>query len=140
MTDGRCEDPGKGQARREDPRRALGRRGEDLALAHFRALGFTPLARNHRTRHGEIDLIVFDGETLVFVEVKTRRARVGAPGIGPLEGLRIAQRRRLRRLAAAWLCEAKPRARARELRFDAVGVLLDERDQPLRLDHVEGAQ
>jgi putative endonuclease len=126
--------------RREDPRRALGRRGEDLALAHFQALGFTLLTRNHRTRHGEIDLIVFDGETLVFVEVKTRRARVGGGGPdGPLDGLRVRQRRRLRRLAAAWLCQSPPRATARELRFDAVGVLLDERDQPLRLDHLEGA-
>ena len=55
-----------------------------------------------RTRHGEIDLIVFDGRTLVFVEVKTRvvRARAG-PGpaaLSPLEGIRTRQRLRLRRL------------------------------------------
>ncbi len=61
----------------------LGRLGEELAAAHLRRLGFATLARNVRTRHGEIDLIVFDGRTLAFVEVKTRLARsVGQP-LGP---------------------------------------------------------
>ena len=57
----------------EDPRRALGRLGEDLAVAHLRRLGFTLLERNARTRYGEIDAIAFEGRTLIFVEVKTRR-------------------------------------------------------------------
>jgi putative endonuclease len=52
-----------------DPRRTLGAAGERLALAHMERLGFALVARNHRTRWGEIDLIVFDGRTLVFVEV-----------------------------------------------------------------------
>ena len=62
------------ESQREDPRRALGRLGERLAAAHLQRLGFAILARNVRTRHGEIDLIAFDGEALVFVEVKTRRS------------------------------------------------------------------
>src|SRR5271166_210983 len=61
-----------------DLRRPLGRLGEDLAEAHLRGLGFATLARNERCRAGEIDLIAFDGRTLVFAEVKTRR--VGASG------------------------------------------------------------
>ena len=84
---------------------------------------------------------MFDGETLVFVEVKTRRARVGgAPG---------PRRARWRPAhASAGGCAGWPRRgwrgdaaglAARELRFDAVGVVLDERDRPLRLEHVEGA-
>ncbi len=132
-------------ATQTDPRRALGRRGEDLALEHLRALGATLVARNHRTRFGELDLIVRDGATLVFVEVKTRRLRAGAshggpgpPPDAPLVGLRRAQRVRLRRLAVAWLAE-QSRLRAAELRFDAIGVLLDERDRLVRLDHLEGA-
>lgn len=48
-------------------RQTLGRLGEDLALAHLRSLGFSALARNVRTRHGEIDLIAFDGATIVFI-------------------------------------------------------------------------
>jgi putative endonuclease len=127
-----------------DPRRALGRRGEDLALAHLRALGFEVLARNHRTRRGEIDLIVFDGRTLVFVEVKSRRARPGPAGAGPaadrpLEGWHPRQRLRLRRLAAGWLADVRPSVCAAELRFDVIGVLLDGGGQLLALEHLEGA-
>ena len=47
-----------------DPRRTLGRLGEDLALRHYERLGYALVARNHRTRHGELDLIVCDGRTL----------------------------------------------------------------------------
>lgn len=102
------------------------------------------LARNARTRQGEIDLIVFDGLTIVFVEVKTRRRSAGASGAGealqPLRGLRPRQRNRLRRLAAAWLGEhRRGRPAARTIRFDAVGVLLDERGRLEHLEHLEAA-
>jgi putative endonuclease len=127
-----------------DHRRALGRLGEDLAVGHFRRLGFVVVARNVRTRHGEIDMIVFDGRVLVFAEVKTRRAgnrrRGLCPEEQPLSWLKLSQRARVRRLACAWLYEsnhASPKAHA--IRFDAVGVVLDGRDRLLRLDHVESA-
>ncbi len=131
---------------RTDPRGALGRRGEELTLGHLLALGATLVARNHRTRAGEIDLIVRDRRSLVFVEVKTRRVRAGPSQVGsgppaeePLLGIRAAQRRRLRRLAVAWLIDQTPSPAADELRFDAIGVLLDEHDRLVRLDHLEGA-
>jgi hypothetical protein len=44
----------------------LGRLGEELAAAHLTRLGFAVIARNARTRHGEIDLIVFDGQAIVL--------------------------------------------------------------------------
>ena len=56
-----------------DVRHTAGQQGEELAAQHFQRLGFEVLARNHRTRFGELDLVAFDGSTLVFVEVKTRR-------------------------------------------------------------------
>ena len=121
----------------EDPRRALGSRGEALALAHLTRLGFEPLARNHRTRWGEIDLIVFDGRTIVFVEVKTRRAS-GRAG-GALEAVAPAKQQQVRRIAAAWLAEVSERPRSAELRFDAIGVTVDAGGALLRLDHVESA-
>jgi Uncharacterised protein family UPF0102 len=52
--------------RREDTRRALGQLGERLAAEHLERLGFAIVARNARTRHGEIDLVAFDGHTLCF--------------------------------------------------------------------------
>ncbi len=127
-----------------DRRRALGRLGEDLAIGHFRRLGFVVVARNVRTRHGEIDLIAFDGRALVFAEVKTRRAsnrrRGLCPEDQPLAWLKFSQRARLRRLACAWLYKnTSTRPNAHTIRFDAVGVIVDGADKLLRLDHIEGA-
>lgn len=126
-----------------DPRHALGRRGEDLAQAHLGRLGFALLGRNERTRFGEIDLIVFDGQTLLFVEVKT--SRIPRPGAGrpvepPLARLGERQRARVRRLAAAWLSDrTRLRPHARNIRFDAIGVLVDRAGALVRLDHIENA-
>jgi putative endonuclease len=125
-------------------RRALGRRGEDLAAAHLRALGFATIARNVRTRHGEIDMIAFDGRALVFAEVKTRCVSARRSAIrddqDPLRGLRARQRARLRRLASAWLREERSsRPSAETIRFDAIGVVLDTSGAQRRIDHVEGA-
>lgn len=128
---------------REDPRRSLGRLGERLAAEHLERLCFAVVARNARTRHGEIDLIAFDGHTLCFVEVKTRRARRRwrlSAEEQPLAWLRTSQRARLRRLAAAWLySESRNRPSAHAIRFDAIGVIVDEGDRLVCLDHVEGA-
>lgn len=121
-------------------RAALGRRGEQLAAAHLERLGFTVLERNVRTRFGEIDLIASDGRTLAFVEVKTLRASPGGDrSKRPLDWLGTAQRARLRRLATAWLAQPRDGPRARQIRFDAIGVVVDRRGGLLRLDHLEGA-
>jgi putative endonuclease len=129
--------------RREDTRRTLGRLGEELAAAHLEELGFRVLERNARTRHGEVDLIAFDGCTLVFTEVKTRtlgRSRATLhPEQRPLAALRPRQRARLRRLAAAWLHQQRRRPTARTIRFDAIGVVLDSRGALYTLEHIEGA-
>ncbi len=138
---------------RVDPRHELGRLGERLACEHFERLGFRVLERNVRSRGGEIDLIAFDGTTLVFVEVKTCRARAGAataaqagpraaagPDAGPLAGLRPRQRARVRRQAVAWLCDRRrQRPSARAIRLDAVGVTVDARGRLVRLEHLEAA-
>lgn len=102
------------------------------------------LARNVRTRAGEIDLIACDRRALVFVEVKTRRLPAHASRLPaeqqPLAWLRARQRLRLRRLAGAWLAEdRRTRPTVPTIRFDAVGVTLDEHDRLLRLDHIESA-
>ena len=140
-----CRRPG---LRRPDARcaqaRELGRAGEELACEHLVRLGFRVLARNVRMRGGEIDVIAFDGRTLVFAEVKCCRApaRGARPDEArtPLERLGARQRARLRRLAAAWLCApGRHRPRARDLRLDAIGVTVDEHGRLVRLEHVEGA-
>lgn len=114
-------------------------------MAHLEQRGYAILARNVRTRHGEIDVVAFDRRrsTVVFVEVKTRRTRCRAtldPDHRPLAGLHRRQRVRLRRLAAAWLQrEHAGRPYAHAIRFDAVGVTVDDADRTVGLDHLEGA-
>ena len=67
----------------DDLRHSLGRLGEELAAAHLERLGYRVIARNYRTRFGELDLVATDDGVLVFCEVKARRgsglARDGRP-------------------------------------------------------------
>lgn len=119
-----------------DPRHQLGSRGEQFALEHLARRGCRLVARNHRTRFGEIDLIVRDGRTLVFVEVKTRRARRAGAVWDALDERKRAQ---VRRMARSYLHDAAGRPRALEIRFDAIGVVLDARGDLVRLDHLEAA-
>jgi putative endonuclease len=122
---------------------AIGRRGEDLACEHLEHRGFRIVERNARTRAGEIDIVAFNGSTLVFAEVKSRRAPRGARAAcaaGPLEGLSARQQAQLRHLAAAWLCRhVRGFPYARTLRLDAVGVTMDGTGRLLALEHLEGA-
>jgi putative endonuclease len=120
-----------------DRTKELGRRGEELAAEHFSRLGYRVLARNHRTRFGELDLILADaeGDTIVFCEVKSRRLGNG----DWRDNLHGSKRKQVRTMAAAWLSEVTDRPRHAELRFDAVGVTLDERDELVRLDHLQAA-
>src|SRR3954465_3914099 len=120
-----------------NPRQHLGRTGEDLALAPLERLGYALVARNHRTRWGEIDLVVHDGTGPVFVEGKTRRGK--GSGGGPGEALHERKRTQVRRMAAAFLSDVQDRPRSTDLRFDAIGVVIDPRGQLVRLDHLEAA-
>lgn len=117
-----------------DPRTRLGLDGERLAAEHLERLGFTIVARRHPTRFGELDIVACDGTTLVFCEVKTRRS----PG-RCWESLGPSKRRQVRRMAAAYLAGAPDRPRSREIRFDAIGVVIDPRGRLAALEHLVGA-
>lgn len=119
-----------------DPRRHLGQLGEQLALDHLERLGYSLVARNHRTRHGELDLIVCNASTLVFVEVKTRRAT--RPGRA-FEALHPAKRAQVRKMAVAFLHESPDRPVRGDLRFDAIGITIDPRGALVDLQHLEAA-
>ncbi len=98
--------------------RRTGDRGETLAVQHLSRMGYKLVERNYRTRYGEIDLILRDGETLVFVEVKLRRGT----GYGdPLESVTIRKQTQIRNIAEQYLAEMQPEFE--ELRFDVVGIL-----------------
>ena len=97
----------------------LGRRGEELALNKIKRLGYTCIARNYRCALGEVDLIAKDGDTLVFIETKTRK---GASLAYAKEAIDARKRRQLSKVALAFMkanncCEVKSR-------FDVVAVSL----------------
>src|SRR5204862_7332226 len=93
----------------------LGRRGEQLAAEHLVRRGFEIVERNYRTRWGELDLVAFDGTTLAFCEVKTRR--LATAGTTPFEAVNRRKRSRVRKMAARWLIDRANRPRANVLRF-----------------------
>ncbi len=125
--------PGMGN----DLRRDLGTTGERLAAEHLERLGYRIVERNYRTRWGELDIIAFDGRTLTFCEVKTRR--VGGGAGTPLEAIGPAKRSQVRKMAGRWLVERRERPYADLLRFDAIGVSFDAAGRLVGLEHVEGA-
>lgn len=118
-------------------RQRLGTVGERLAAEHLERLGYTIVERNFRTRYGELDIVAYDGSTLVFCEVKARRSL--AAGRAPLESVRQGKRLQVRRMAGCWLNERRDRPRAAELRFDAIGVSFDAAGRLLALEHLEAA-
>jgi putative endonuclease len=120
-----------------DVRHRLGQLGEQLAAEHLVRRGFRIVERNYRTRWGELDIVAFDGTTLAFCEVKTRRLD---PGAGhPFDALRYTKRSRVRKMACRWLCERTDRPHADVLRFDAIGVTFDPSGKLVGIEHLEGA-
>ena len=96
----------------------LGVAGEDAAARHLEAQGFSIVARNHRTRRGEVDLIAERGELLVFVEVRTRSsAAFGAPEET------VDARKQARVVAAARDFLARRSGPEMAIRFDVIAVL-----------------
>jgi putative endonuclease len=110
----------------------LGALGERLAARHLERHGYTVIDRNFRFGHREIDLIVRRGDTVAFVEVKSRKGM----GYGhPLEAITSLKRREIERVARYWL-QARRQA-GFTYRFDAVAVIFGG-GRP-RIDHVSNA-
>jgi putative endonuclease len=119
-----------------------GRLGERVATRYLERNGYRLVERNYRTREGEIDLIASRGTMLVFCEVKALRVGSTRGPSHPLEGVGPAKRRQVRRIARSWLAErqaTRSRPAGREIRFDAIGILLSSAGEVQRLEHVEGA-
>jgi putative endonuclease len=109
-------------------RRARGIAGEDVAAAWYLSQGYEVVARNWRCRQGELDLIVRQGATVVFCEVKSRSTTLFGT---PAEAVTHDKRQRIRHLAARWIEDS--RFRPAQIRFDVAAVLGEE------LEVIEGA-
>lgn len=125
----------------------IGAIGEAAVREHVAELNWLLVDHNVRWRDGELDVIALDRRTLVFIEVKTLRARrsTGKPAFSPFESIGSRKQGQLRRLARRWLSdELRRRHRAAELRFesirfDAFAVTVDSDDAVTSIEHLEDA-
>jgi putative endonuclease len=107
--------------RRWPEEQASGRRAEDLAHRYLRKQGYTITARNYRPRSGagEIDLIGWDRDTLVFIEVKARASEAFGP-----PDLAVDREKRARVLGVAREYTRRAGKDSALVRFDIVSVVL----------------
>ena len=88
-------------SRNADPRHELGRRGEKLAAKFLKTHGYKILGHNFRAKGGgEVDLVCQQGDTFVFVEVKTRRSVAFGR---PYEAVNFAKQQLIAKGARAWM-------------------------------------
>jgi putative endonuclease len=115
-----------------EQRQAVSRRGEEIAVRFLHEQGYRVVARNYRCRFGEIDLIARDGETLAFIEVKTRRSQAFGP---PALAVTIEKQRHLVKASQVYLAQ---RGKAHELcRFDVVTIEMQA--DTLRIEIIKNA-
>ncbi|HWP98462.1 MAG TPA: YraN family protein [Syntrophomonadaceae bacterium] len=109
-----------------------GKFGEDLAAAFLRKKGYRIRERNYRTPYGEIDIICQNHQSLIFIEVKTRKTETyGAP----YEAVNKKKIDHLKKAASLYL-QSLDRPFA-DIRFDVVSILLQEKGN--RIEHIVAA-
>ena len=97
----------------------LGRFGEELAYKKIKRLGYKKIVRNYRCPQGEVDLIANDGDTLVFIEIKTRRDK----SVGyAKEAVNARKRRQLSKVALFYL--KSNNCFETKARFDVIAISL----------------
>jgi putative endonuclease len=112
-------------------RQVLGNRGEREAARWLQRRGFRILARGYRTPRGEVDLIARDGDTVVFIEVKTRRAGQPAEAVTPEKQRRLS-------LAAIHFLKRHNLLDERS-RFDVVALVWPEASPLPSIEHFRNA-
>jgi len=108
---------------------ALGNEGEDLAEKFLREKGYDVITRNYRTPIGEIDIVAKDGDTIVFIEVKTRANETFGY---PFEAVNQNKRRKLKNLALLYL---KRQRQEFPVRFDVISISC-ARDRKTSIEHI----
>jgi putative endonuclease len=108
----------------------LGTWGEDLAIRILKERGYKFIQRNYSLREGEIDLVMQDGETIVFVEVKTRTSNAFG---SPEDSLSFKKFKRIETAARTYLQEHKQEEV--DWRIDLVAIECTPKLVVERLDH-----
>ena len=112
-------------------RQSLGKRGEAVAAQHLEKQGYILIERNYHTPYGEIDIVVRQKNSLVFVEVKTRASR----SLGPPEISITPRKAEHMRHAAEYYYQQHPEEKG-DLRIDVITVQYFAEGKPL-IDHFE---
>ncbi len=113
---------------KQDSRQTTAGRGEEGAVAYLRDRGYRIITRNWRCRLGEIDIVARDGETLVFVEVKSRRSSAFGTPQAAVDGRK---QRKLSLVALQYLQNG--RVKPGPARFDVVAVTVKDGGDEIEL-------
>lgn len=114
-------------------RQLLGRRGEQSAAKFLREKGYSILKQNYRCHHGEIDIIAKEGDTIVFVEVKTRSSKAFG---GPAAAVNYRKQQQISKAAFTYLEEQQ--LNDVDSRFDVISILAED-DKQLECKHLPDA-
>ena len=105
----------------------IGQLGEDIAARYLEKQGYIILERNFRLRSGEVDIIARDGDSLVFLEIKTRcSTRFGTP----FEAVDPRKQQQIAKVALAYLAGLEEEL---PVRFDVAAVLFDKKTARVEL-------
>jgi putative endonuclease len=115
-------------------RKQLGNQGELEAARFLERLGYKIQHRQLRNRYGELDLVVRDGDTIVFVEVKTRASTDAGH---PTEAITLDKQRKMTRAALTFL--KKHRWLHQRARFDVVAIIWPQGNEPAQIEHYRNA-
>ena len=103
-------------------KRRVGSKYEDMAASYLGSRGIRIIARNFRSRSGEIDIVGHDGEYYIFVEVKYRKDGVLGD---PIEAVDLRKQYRISRVCDFFRVNRKLKD-TDNVRFDVVAILGDE--------------
>lgn len=111
-------------------RQILGKQGEMSAAKYLKDKGYTVVTQNYRCTYGEVDIIAKDGETIVFVEVKTRSSKAFGT---PLAAVDYRKQQQISKTAFAYIEEQ--RLGDLDARFDVISIIKKKGTQ-VQIDHI----
>lgn len=104
-------------------KRKIGNSYEDIAIKYLQDKAYRILDKNFQVKQGEIDIIAYDVNTLVFVEVKYRAASSSGH---PLEAVNFSKQKRICKAALFYMNKANISPYNTSIRFDVIGILGNE--------------
>jgi len=117
-----------------DNRKQLGKDGENTAYEYLSNLGYRLVLKNYRIRSGEIDLIMTDQDTLVFIEVRTKSSSFFG---SPLETVNYKKQNVIIKTANFFL-HSHPHFQDSNCRFDVVGIVKNKQNK-VEIKHIKDA-